>query len=378
MNKKERIETVIHHKVVDRIPWTIYRSLAPWGATELQCRNKHLSLCYQHFPIYKVIRPNVEVSEQVKYLVDEKRGKKIITRTFVTPVGEISSMQQFAVDSAVGPGDLIRRFGSEIDQEDISWMTKYPFERKSDYETLQYIITDTRYSPNYEEYEKTSRIIGSEGVIMARMGKSPFQSILYELLGPERCFFEIHDHPVQFQSLYELMFQKEREKYEIAADSPATIIWCADNITGTITSPHFFKEFCIPFYNEMAQLLHRKNKVLAVHMDGKLRALAHLIGQTKIDVIEAFTPPPMGDIPIHEARAIWKDKVIWCNFPETIIGTCNAKIIRDFTIQLLKSVVPGNNFILGLTENFLLDGWQVAFSVIADVLREFGSYPIRL
>jgi len=376
LNKKERIEAVIRHRTVDRIPWTIYRSIIPWGEAELKFRNAGLSSCYQHFPIYKVRRPNVEVREEAKFTFNKKQGRKITTRTFITPLGELSSVHEFMVDGAVNPGDFIRRFGSEIDQENLSWITKYPFHKTSDYEILEYIIKDTIYEANYEEYRKTEYLVGSEGVVMANIGRCPFQSILYELMGPEKCFLEFYERPKRFQGLYELIFEKEKEKYKIAADSPTTIIWYSDNLTGTLTSPHFFKKFCLPSYDELTHVAHNKGKVVVVHMDGYLRPLVDLITETKIDVIEAFTPPPMGNLPVSEARAVWKDKVIWCNFPGTLIATSDAKTIEDYTIKLLKSVAPGENFLLGFTENFPLDRFQVAFGAIAKVLEKYGRYPI--
>jgi len=378
LNKRERIEAVVRHKAVDRIPWTIYRSIAPWGATELQCRNAGLSLCYQHFPICRATRPNVEVREEAGFVFDRKQGRKVVTRTFITPVGEVSSIHEImGSDRPPAPGDLIRRFGSEVDQEDLSWIRKYPFSKASDYEVLKYIVEDTVYDPNYEKYKKTDRLVGSEGVVMANVVKSPFQSIVYELMGPERCFLEFNDNPKRFQSLYELIFEKQKEIYKIAANSPATIVWCPDNITGPVTPPTFFKEFCLPFYNEIADLLHEKNKVLAVHMDGQLRSLVDLIAQTRIDVIEAFTPPPMADLSIKEAKTSWKDKIIWCNFPEVLIGTCDAERIENYMIKLLKTIAPGDNFLLGCTENFPLDGWEVGFKVLANVLDKYGEYPVH-
>ena len=54
-------------------------------------------------------------------------------------------------------------------------------------------------------------------------------------------------------------------------------------------------------------------------MDGKLKCLKSLIAKIPIDVVEAFTSPPMGDLTLAEARAAWKDKVIGLNFPESVI-----------------------------------------------------------
>lgn len=378
INKRERIEGVIRHKTMDRIPWTIYKDMIPWGEAELKFRNANLSLCHHHFSVYSMRRPNVEIKEETKFVFDKSQERKIIVRTYITPVGEISSVQEIGSDNVLDPGEPIRRFGCEVDQLELGWIRKYPFKDISDYKILEYIIKDTIYEPNYEEYKKTNRIVGSEGVMMSRMGKTPFQSMLYELLGPEKCLLEFYDHPAKFQSLYELIFEKEKEKYKMFADSPANIAWCPDNITAMITSPNFFKKFCLPFYNQMADILHEKDKIFVVHMDGQLRALVDLIAETKIDVIEAFTPPPTGNLPISEARNIWKDKVIWCNFPEILIATSDAKTIKDYTIELLKSVAPGDNFILGFTENFPLDRWEMPFRVIAKILDKYGKIPIKI
>lgn len=377
MNKKERIEAVIRHKKIDKIPWTMYASYPPWGETELKFRNEGLTLIYQHFPICKVSIPEVEVTEESQYILGSDIGRNTIIRKFRTPLGEVSTKHELFINNLPTPGDLIQKFGSEIDQEMLSWVTGFPFKSESDYEILEYIYKNILYSPNFEEFIKTENLIGSDGFIMANLGKSPFQILLYELMGIERCYLEYYSNPKKFRRLYEVLYENLRKKYMLVADSPALLFWSSENLTSMLTPPDLFQEFYVPFYNEMADILHKKGKVYAVHMDGNLKNLVNFIKETKIDVIEAFTPPPMGDLPVAEAMKIWKDKIIWINFPGTLLATSNAKEIKEYTIGLLKSIAPGDNFMIGCTESFPMERWDMAFGAISNALKECGDYPIK-
>lgn len=376
MNKKERLEAAFRHEKIDRIPWTIYASYPPWGEVERKYRNSGLTLIYQHFPIVKVSLPGVEVSEESKYIIEDSKGRNIIARKFETPVGNVSVKHEFFVDSLPVPGDLIQKFGSEIDMESLSWVTEHPFKDQPDYEVLEYIYKNTEFRPNYEDFTFTDSIVGDDGYIMAHVGKSPFQILLYELMGAENCYLELASNPDKVKSLFEVIYQHQKRKYLLAAKSPATVIWVPDNLTSILTPPDYFEEFYIPFYNEMADILHEENKVYAVHMDGNLGSLADLIGKTDIDIIEAFTPPPMGDYPAHEALKTWKDKIVWINFPGVVLATYDASSIEAYTVDMLKSVAPGDRFLIGCTESFPMERWEMAFGAIEKALEKCGKYPI--
>ncbi len=50
-------------------------------------------------------------------------------------------------------------------------------------------------------------------------------------------------------------------------------------------------------------------------MDGRLGVLRDLIARSPVDVVEAFHPPPMGDISLGDALEAWPGKAIWVGFP---------------------------------------------------------------
>jgi len=107
----------------------------------------------------------------------------------------------------------------------------------------------------------------------------------------------------------------------------------------------------MPEYEKQAKVLHARGKLMSVHMDGRLNVLTDLIGRTPIDIIEALHPPPMGDLPVAEALALWPDKTIWLGFPGSIYQAGPAATKR-FALDLLREIENGDRFAIAMsTEN---------------------------
>ena len=111
-------------------------------------------------------------------------------------------------------------------------------------------------------------------------------------------------------------------------------------------------------------------------MDGNLKSLGNLIGKTRIDAVESFTAPPVGDFPIDEARKIWKDKIIWANFPESV-SLQGQTAVKKKTREMLEHAAPGDNFLMGVSEGF--PSFLHLLSSVPTILKtinKYGKYPI--
>jgi hypothetical protein len=116
-------------------------------------------------------------------------------------------------------------------------------------------------------------------------------------------------------------------------------------------NPKLFEKYFMPEYEKQARSLHRHGKLMAVHMDGRVANLKHLIARTPIDIIEAFHPIPMGDLAIGETLSLWRDKVIWLGFPGSIYEL-GATATREFALQLLGEIGSGERLAIAMsTEN---------------------------
>jgi hypothetical protein len=327
MDPRTRILHTLHGESIDGVPWSCYAGTVPAGQVERELRNRGMALIVS-IPVCLREMPHVQVLEREAW----EDGQRCIYRTYRTPVGEV--MEKRRVEEG---------YGSQ-------WIVEHLIRRPEDYRVVEFMVRDTRLMENYDAIVELEQNLGGDGLALAWATRSPYQQMFIELTGIERLALDRADGLPQFASLREALEEQHKAIYHMAAQSPATLIWCPDNLTDFVAGGEVFDSYYVPYYNRFARMLHRAGKIMVTHMDGRLRSLAEGIGRTEIDVIEAFTPPPMGDLGIAEGRAAWPEKVIWANFPGSVFLQ-DPDEIRNFTVRLLREAMPGGRFILGITEN---------------------------
>lgn len=348
MTTKERIYTALRGRMPDQVPWTIYRGLLPENETSRRLRSLGLGLVFTH-GCYTANMPNVKIE-------DVQEGEYQV-RTYHTPLGTLSQKAR-----------LEQGYGS-------SWTKEHLIKNLSDYEILKFIIEDTVYEPNYQPFIETARDVGEHGMVMTSVQRLPFQKLWIEFAGIERLSIDLHENRSAVESVFETMMEKDRELWNIVADSPAEFVWCPDNITGVVTGPELFDRYHAPYYEEVSEIMHSKGKRIVVHMDGMMKSLVEYVSKLNIDIIEAFTPPPDGDLPLDEARKAWKDKVIWINFPSSV-HIAKPQQIQSITKKLLNQAIPGDRFLIGVTENIPSTAWEGSLSVITETINRYGTTPL--
>ena len=105
---------------------------------------------------------------------------------------------------------------------------------------------------------------------------------------------------------------------EIAAASPAPFVDFPDNITAPAIGTRRFLKYCVPLYDELAEMLDDENRPVFVHMDGDLRPLWQAIAESRVGGIDSLSPTPDNDTSIAEAVALWPEKRLWVNFPSSV------------------------------------------------------------
>jgi len=365
MNLRENAMAVFHHEKPERIPWWIYDwafpSFLPRGSWERELRNKGLCLYgLDKFlaggPSYTIETPNVEVVQRSV----AQGTKKVVTTTYNTPVGSVSKKERLDLNY-LNP-----------------WTMEFMIKDISDYEVVKFIHEDTTYRPNYQAFEDAERNVGDDGFCVAAVGYTPFHEALFHIMGYQRVAIDLYTNPEEFEKLFRVVEKKFYEVCRMVADSPAEIVQMGDNLNGRVTSPRLFERFCMPIYRKATQIFHQKGKIVMVHMDGALDCLKELIPKTGIDVVEAFTPPPVGDLPISEARASWGDKIIiMINFPEPVC-LLGVDAIKKCTLEILRSIAPGDGFMLSITEDIPQNILEESMRTITEVMWEHGKYPIKL
>ena len=343
MSRAEKIMTASWRECADRLPFFHYWRHSQIGWAERECRNRGMGMCWIR-PCFVERMHGVEVTERQISV----SGQTLVQRTFSTPVGTVSTAEKQE------PG--VGQWHAQRSWNDVSpWQTERLIKTPEDYRVVKYMVENTEYVADYFPLEQAMDWLGDDGVVISALPHSPMQMLMIDWVGSEEGRFYYHhvDYPDLVEELYIALCKSRRPMYEIAAKAPVPIVLCGDNVDGVLVTPKLFQQYFMPVYEEQASVLHAHGKLMAVHMDGRLDVLKELIARTPIDIIEAFHPPPMGDLSLSEALAQWPDKVIWVGFPGSVY-LLGPEVTKEYALALLKEVVPGERLVIEMsTENLV-------------------------
>ncbi|MFN4226602.1 MAG: uroporphyrinogen decarboxylase family protein [Candidatus Ratteibacteria bacterium] len=351
MNVKERVLNVFNGFKVDRIPFLSYPGLIPIGNIERKLRNEGFGYWWI---VYPLIIKNKKIERITSYFY--KDGKEYFKSILKTEYGEIFEI----FETGGGYGTSLRK----------SFLIK----EEKDYEIFEKIIKSEEIEVNKELYREIENNLGVDGIGVSWLPKTPFQSILYELIGPENYAFHLFDYKERFLHLYELLFKRYLKICEFLSETEFEFFEIGDNITSEMIGLERFKNFIIPVYKEVCEIFHTKNKKVGSHMDGNLKILKEEIKKTDLDFIDAFTPYPDTDLTLKEAKNLWNNKIIIINYPSSV-HIKKEEEIRKITKNLIEESYPSDKFIINITENIPSQHWKKSLKIINEILIKYGEVP---
>lgn len=353
MTPRARVEAALRRDSVDKVPFTIYETFLPQTSREREMRRLGMCIVNRRFPVYTVVSPNVR-AHSVRYLGDD--GEDRVRRVYETPVGSV-----YAIDRPV-PGT--------------TWREERIFHSPDDYRAIQFLIRDRVYQPNYDEFARAERDLGEDVFLRGGAGGySPLQEIIYTIMGVEAFAVEWGERRDEVMKLYGALTEDRRKIYPIAAGSPALAFNYCGNVSPEVMGPQRFEQYVLPHYEECAEVLHRRGKLMGVHLDANNWPFASAVARSSIDYVEAFTPPPTCDMSVADARRVWPDKVLWINFPSTV-HIQGPDVVARVTREILAEASPGDGFLIGITEDMPPELWQDNCLAIARTVDKWGRYPI--
>ena len=329
MTFRDRIRAVLFGGKPDRVPFAPYANLIPRGDFERELRNRGMGLLSSCSTVWSEM-PNVSVSRRTE--------GDISYTTHHTPVGSVRSARKTHV-------------GRIIDGENVEW--EAPVKSVGDLPPVIFMIDDTVYHTDYGRWEAAVREVGADGIVRSDGLVSPYESAYWEGSGAymslETWATMQVEHPGDFARLLEALDRRVRRRTPLALAAPGESAYFG--WLGGIFGPKQFERNMLPFYREFVPLFEAAGKRCVLHADAtKLAVFADLVRQTGVHIVEAFTPPPVGDLSIAEARAAWgPEVVIWVNFPETIFWS-GPEETYEYTAELLRQNARSPRFAMGLTE----------------------------
>jgi hypothetical protein len=366
MTERERIEATLRNEPCDKIPWATRLDI--WHTASLRSGrlpeefkgmdlmeiHHQLGIARQHYALVTgkrlngveiTVEFNGEVIRQDKdpqmdfplprnYVPNDKPGQTLIF--FKTPVGQ-SFVRFLTTETTIKEAEL-----------------PYPVERiiknDNDFEVVKWILNHTETVPFFGQFEKMEALIGDFGFTIPLIGRIPFQQIMLDFMGEEHTIYTLVDNKPQIDYLMDILSEQARESVQLGLELPSPVIEFVDNLEGMITSPSFFQTYCIPFYQECADMVHGHGRFLGSHMDGNMKPLVNLIPDCGVDIVESYSPAPLTPLTFDESWKKWSDKVLmWGVIPSPIFEPHVSEADFEQWLEAMFNTLGGNRrIILGI------------------------------
>lgn len=358
LSPRRLLEEAYRGNWTGRIPFGIYSRYLKRGARERGWRASGLGII-DYAPVASFASPPWHQYDEFLSPVEGadlsirkywENGILIERRIFDTPRGSV--YQETAKDGGGTGSEHIRR---------------HFVRTKEDYGILRYLAEKSVILDRSASVVERQDELGEDGVVLARLDRTPYQKCLIELAGPERFLMDFHDDPEPILELMRALERKSDDAFFRTLDSAVEFIWQPDNVTVDMTPPSAFGSYLCPLYARRASLAEQAGKRYLVHMDGRLKALAGLIAASGIHAVESFTLPAMGgDLTLREARALFPVAIPHPNVPSNwaLLGQGELEAALEGLVDELK----GTPSILQVSEDIPPEGLPRVLDTMAKVL----------
>jgi hypothetical protein len=235
-----------------------------------------------------------------------------------------------------------------------TYVKEHLIKQEADYTILEAILERAEYVPLYDRIYMAETELGSIGYVVPTLQRIPFQQVLLEYLGETALFYALHDHPQPVRRLLQVLDEHMTDVLHRLADFRRPYVEFPDNLTGLMTNPRLFTEYCLPAYQRYTGILHAQGKKVGSHTDGDLRPLLQLLTQSGLDVCESISPDPLTGARFEDIWRAWRrGPIIWGGIPSPLLEerTSHARF-RD-TVQRWLALIDGQPIILGVGDMVL-------------------------
>lgn len=368
MTERDRLLKVLKKEIPDRVPWFAdlghwYRAQSdkPWDLFAISNRTQGMIDLHKEVKAGWYIEVGALHREVYVDGVRRERGLSgdMAIEMFITPLGEIRMERKWNPIS-------------------YSWdIVKLMVESVKDLEILTYAMERKHFIPEYENWNLIEQAAGDIGLGFPSMGYTGFGSLISYYMGIQNTVYAVYDYPEAVKKYVDICNRKHLELTDLYCKSQAPHIFFGDNLSGDVQSPELFLKYSFNHYKEIARRLHAYGKTVSAHCDGRLNNIMNLIAKTGVDVADACTPAPGGDLTPCEMRHqagnelvlfggvspnMWLPQTKERDFIEHVKKWLELRKVSPRLVQSAGDQVPPGTELKRI-------------KLMADIVEEYGRYP---
>ena len=219
---------------------------------------------------------------------------------------------------------------------------RYPVQGPEEVAALEYWAASTQHASHPEAAQRILDALGEQGVIDISIGRTPFGLLIQELMGYEAVAFLLADAPAAIDRLLKALEPGWWQRVELTCGLPGRIAIISDHADEHLIGPRWFRDYCLPYYQEAKRRLAAAGKLVSTHLDGNIRNLLPLLPEAGFDLLDGCTPAPMGNYEVADlARVVGPKLKTYCGVPSTLFCTHRpTEEIVAYGQQIVETLAP--------------------------------------
>jgi len=346
MTSKERWLAALQFQPVDRLPfWPKLDMAYPQAQYPPFCKME-INQIHEWIGSDQLIgMPNCIKEVRKTTSLQTKQKFRLVGEKKINPFSSVNcynsvkngDVQIFIFGTRYGSAKLIKKF----DFNSQSWHPiEFPIKNLDDIKIMTEWFSDCSIELDEKQLEETRRnlkMIGSQFVTSTSIGESPLMLWVEWLAGMPRAHFLLNDYKNEVEGLFEAIHRNLLKKTEIVCEyHPCDLLFFTENTSTTLISPAQYRQYCFRHIQDYGLTVKNADRLLVLHMCGKLKALLPDLSRLPVAAFEAFTSPPVGDTSLLDGRTTCPDKcliggtnaMLWKRDAKDIIG----KIREDLDV----------------------------------------------
>lgn len=362
MTSRERFYKVIKGKIPDRVPVTLFIQHQGHFITQVYPdvdMHDSLTLDLKVIEIQKQLgtdvfvrllfdfddpeslpRGGLDVNKQTEnWEVETERvtneNVTIYRSTIKTPEGILT--QDFSVNEI--------RKGTYVHA-----CTKKPIHSLKDLEiAIKYEpkMTDAfKHKVNYR-VEKVKEALGEDGIVGIWAPHGPFNNAslimdletLYSLYLTNYAFYE---------KIMNFAIDRTKDYAMAMISSGVDVLIVSANVPGGFLGPAIYKQYVLPFEQRFVELCQKTGIPVLYHNCGEIMNLVESYKKLGVKMVEPFSPPPLGDADLAEAKKIVDGAYVMIGGVDqvNVLQKGTVEQVREVTKKTIETGKPGGKFIL--------------------------------
>ncbi len=361
MTTKERVFAIFRGRPADHVPWLA--NMDHWYGVN-RARGT-IPAKYRDWPLHDIQRdlgcglwqragvcrglPN-EVRSRT-----EEIGEEVIT-IIETPVGSLREVHRICHDFTQA-------------RMRVEFLVKGP----RDLRVATYIAEASHYEPNGESFLEAEKAVGEGGIALTTLSACPIMQAWYSL-GVVGLSYALADYRQQLEAYLHAEHERSLRVARCAAEGPAEVVCSGGNMDAQVIGPESYKRYALEAFQEIGRILHARGKLHQYHFDGFVKPLLPLINDSEIDIIEAFTPQPMGDVSLEQALETLAPHIkIQGAIPASLLcHGATQQEFEDFVVKTVEMAKAAGRVVIGLGDNTPPDAEVERLRRISELVAQYG------